>query len=242
MALTKIDCDIFRGSNSSFNTSSFSVFNPGIRPGRMAFSGAYAVRESLGSQLACTLAIERFNEAVLNFYSPQNKIGEGDEHLSQLVLETAFKQTNAAVYNFAHKLASGGSMSASVMGAVLDKHSISVGKVGDWSAYLVRENFLYPFFENSAKNKSETIYLGSQISINVETTYVPIQAGDVFLAFSKSLSVKEEKNLIELVAEFNMRVTEMARHITEFSCDKSSDISFSLFSKIGPASIYLEEV
>lgn len=242
MTISKIDCDIFRGEDANLNSSSYSVLNPGKTPGCMSFCGAYAVKESLGSKLACTLSIERFNEAVTGFY--QNRIvtkSEDEEQISQSVLELAFKQTNSAVYNFGHKLAAGGKMAASVMGAVLDNNSIAVGKIGAWSAYLVRDNFLYPFFETARVEESiERPFLGSQLGVNVQTTFVPIEPDDIFLAFSKKLSQKEEQNLLDLVKELNTVVPNMARHITEFTCNDSKEIAFALYSKVGPTSIYLD--
>lgn len=240
MTLSKIDCDVFRGANTNLNSSSYSVLNPGMTPGCMSFCGAYAVKESLGSKLACTLSIERFNEAVTGFYTNKSiEKKEDEEPISQSILELAFKQTNSAVYNFGHKLAAGGKMSASVMGAVLDNNSIAVGKIGGWSAYLVRDKFLYPFFES--KNEStDKPFLGSQLGVNVQTTFVPIEEDDIFLAFSKTFSQKEEQNLLDLVSELNTVVPSMARHITEFACNNSKEIAFSIYSKIGPASIYLD--
>jgi hypothetical protein len=248
MTFTRIDCDIFRGKNAQRETSAHVLLNPKQEAGSIAFAAAGALRSGLGSQLACTLSLERFREGVLSYfweldqnYKPKKIVYRESAVNSQLVLEQAFKQANTAVYNFAHNLAAGGKLAATVMGGVLDGNSITVGRVGKWSAYLARENFLYPFFDESQLHE-EVAELGSQVAVNVETTNVELESKDVIFIFSNILTDIERQRLLELLPELHMEIPQICRHVVEYVFDNSEDLNFALCSKIGPRSIYLKEV
>jgi hypothetical protein len=169
MPITRIDCHLFRGEGASAEKSSYVAINPHKRPGSMVMAGAVAVRSSIGSQVACKLALQHFVASVLDYFDPPKapdscaKVPEtpsmaansAEFHAQEApapvvsleLLERAFKAANDSVYQFGHKLAAGGRLSTSLIGLVIEKNLIAAGRVGHGNAYLCREGEVFPFFE-----------------------------------------------------------------------------------------------
>src|SRR4051794_26630480 len=99
--LSRIDCHIFRGAEASIDTSSYIALNPTRKPGSLLIAASTAVRESIGSQVACRLALEHFVNGVLSFFEDgrhANQTGSDgvQDEISQEILEAAFKNANAS--------------------------------------------------------------------------------------------------------------------------------------------------
>lgn len=68
MTITHLECSYFRGSSLRSEEASLVALNPSNFPGSLVMAGASALPGSLGSQVACRLALEQFVEGILEFF------------------------------------------------------------------------------------------------------------------------------------------------------------------------------
>ncbi len=246
MACTHLDCHTFRGANALLDTSSFVSFNPHCSPGNLVIAGARAVKQSIGSQVACKLSLEHFVEGILDYFSGNFSDEDFVEAEPSLrALEAAFKRANKSVYSFGHSLAAGGRMAAAFIGLVLEEETIASGRVGNGSAYLYRAGELFPFFDSAdeATQEHQEGYLGTQSLVSVELASVAIEPGDVLYVFSQELSESEEAELISLSQDMDFNspgnpISEICR----FLFDSPDDVAFATLTRVGPETIYLDNV
>lgn len=213
-------------------------------------AGARAVRESIGSQVACRLSVEHFVEGILDFYVPKAGAesapvaADESQHSERSLqaLEAAFRKANKSVYSFGHSLSAGGRMAASFLALVLDEDFIAAGRVGGGGAYLYRGGELFPFFESPSENASPE-FLGTQSLVSVELASVPIEARDLFLVFSEQLSAQEESKLTELLSDIDYQTSiNPALEVSQFLFDSPQDVAFALSARVGDEVIYLDDV
>ncbi|MCB0318492.1 MAG: hypothetical protein KDD56_07020 [Bdellovibrionales bacterium] len=241
MSVTRIDCQIFRPDKARGDLSSYVAFNPSGMPGSFVVANAHAAREGIGAQVACKLSLEHFVDGVLEYFSGEIGVPEGD--ISLAVLESAFKKANSSVYEFGHKLAAGGRLSASMLGIVVEDNTIAAGRVGTCSAYLFRENELFPFFETlDPKDISEDDFVGAKSLVTVELASVPVQAGDRIFAFSSVLTEINERKLNSFAANMTLESMDECKNCVEAVFGDKPPESFSMVAEIGPNTIYLSEV
>lgn len=246
MSFTRIDSHFYRGDAASYDTSSFTALNPNQQPGSFVAAGAMAARESLGGQVACKLALEHFVDGVLGYFDgrePRSKREDGE--ISLEVLETAFRKANSSVYQFGHSLAAGGRMAASLIGLVIEHSTISVGRVGYGSAYLVRGGESFPFFEppvmeNLTKNRGA--FIGSNSLVPVELASVPIEEGDSILVFSDFLEVEKEQGLGMFLSDYDWNEGQPCKDLCQYLFPDMVDLSFAMIARVGPDTIYLSKV
>lgn len=246
MTFTHLQCHTFRGAKASLDTSSFVALNPQISAGSLVLAGAAAVKQSIGSQVACKLSIEHFVEGILDHCGESGDLEDVAETEPSLqALEAAFKRANRSVYSFGHSLAAGGRMAASFLGLVLQEELIAAGRVGSGSAYLYRAGELFPFFEDNSdlQADSDDGYLGTQSMVSVELASVSVEGDDMIFVFSQSLSPKEEAELTALIGDtpFEGASNPMAE-ISQFLFSNPDDVAFAHVTKIGPEAIYLRQV
>lgn len=263
MALTRLDCDIFRGYEANPDASAFVALNPVCRPAQLVFAGSTAVIQGVGSQVAYRLAIDYFTEGILSFYEAKGGATKSDEDEVVRVLEAAFRSANSAVYSFGHKLAAGGRMAASLLGLVIEGNSLGAARVGQGSIYLFRENQLFPLFGSEGVDRaivgdlpefSEQLaaqrqgFVGSHSIIDVEIASVPLQAGDTVAAFSRPLTTLNETLLFQ---HLQMAVGEgfpesQPPHQAEQMCvdvfTQPDTISFAVLASLGPEVIFCSKV
>ncbi len=240
MSLTRIDCDFYKTQRERKRMASYVALNPNGKAGSLVFAGATAVRSSIGAQVACRLSLDHYVEGVLNYFGEENRAALNQAEVSQHVLEAAFKQANTSVYNFGHKLAAGGRMAATLFGLVVEDSCIAAGRVGEWSAYLLREGMLYPFFDEVNKTASNTTdhYVGAKSLITVETANVPGQEGDVIILFSDVLDASQLR-LLSLIAEDFKFKPNVALDLFEDLLAEDDNAAMSMVAVLGPDSIYL---
>ncbi|MEZ4753180.1 MAG: hypothetical protein R3A13_02590 [Bdellovibrionota bacterium] len=168
-------------------------------------------------------------------------VHEGE--LSLAVLESAFKKANNSVYEFGHKLAAGGRLSASMLGIVVEDNVIAAGRVGPCSAYLYREGELFPFFESvNPEDISEDDFVGAKSLVTVELASVPVQAEDRLFAFSSLLSEAQEKLLTKFAESLDISAKDECQRCIEKVFTVKPPDSFSMTAEVGPETIYLSEV
>ncbi|MEY4667371.1 MAG: hypothetical protein RL518_70 [Pseudomonadota bacterium] len=261
MALTRLDCHLYRGEKAAHDVSSFVAFNPEMTPSRMIFAGSSAARESLGSQVAYRLAIDYFLKGVEESYATQATkapLAKGEESVVK-VLEDAFRSANSSVYSFGHKLSAGGRMAATLLGVAIQDGRIATGRVGFGSVYLFRKNQLYPFFDppegeidkvgdaqefpdHFATRKYS--FVGTNSLVDVEMASVDLQGEDIICAFSRPLTSLNETLLFEsleaLVADGFPLVAQEdpAARLCHDVFTEPETLSYALVASVGPDAIY----
>ncbi|MCB0331309.1 MAG: protein phosphatase 2C domain-containing protein, partial [Bdellovibrionales bacterium] len=203
----RIECFSFRGKDKSLESSNYVLFNPTSKPGTAVLAGSCAAHESIGSQVACRLALEHFSTSLLQYFDHEGADLTGDEFGLQ-ALEAAFREANRNVYSFGHSLAAGGRMAAVFVALIYlvdDKGngSFCVGRVGNGSAYLFRDGELFPFFEQSSGDSDPNTgnFLGANSLVSVDLANVPVEASDRVFLFSEPLDAMGEHELHALADE-----------------------------------------
>lgn len=204
------------------------------------FSAAYAVRQSIGAQVACKLALEHFVSGVLDSF--ESTLGQSAEP-GQATIEAAFKRANSSVYDFGHKLAAGGRLAAALFGLVIQSQSVTLGRVGSWSSYLLRDGVVYPFFEETPAFDSvdgEDHFVGAKSLVTIETASVPLAARDVLVTTASCLDAEALRALTEICAETS-RTTDAPKGLCQ-QIAAISEFPLLFFAYIGPEAIYLDQV
>lgn len=261
MALTRLDCHLYRGEKAAHDVSSFVALNPEMEPSRMVFAGSSAARDSLGSQVAYRLAIDYFVKGIESSYATRQNAPEGvkGEEVVVKVLEEAFRSANSSVYSFGHKLSAGGKMAASLLGVVIQDGRLATGRVGFGSVYLFRKNQLYPFFD-TPQGEAEKVgdarefpddfatrkysFVGTNSLVDVELASVELHGEDIICAFSRPLTSLNETLLFEslesLVADgFPLVPQEDAGvRLCHDVFTEPETLSYALVASVGPDVIY----
>jgi hypothetical protein len=265
MALTRLDCDIFRGREAVTDASAFVALNPVLRPAQLVFAGATAVIEGVGSQVAYRLAIEHFVKGVLACYDQAAAAPEAsaDEESAVWVLEEAFRLANSSVYSFGHKLAAGGRMAASLLGLAIEGERFAAARVGQGSVYLFRNKQLFPLFSTEGIDRSvvgdvpefspdafnqRQAFVGSNSIIDVEIASVSLQPGDTIAAFSRPLTTLNETLLfqhLEVTAGEGFPHTQPPHQAEQMCVDVFTEpdtLSFACLAALGPEVIFCSKV
>ena len=247
MSLTHINCNIFRGSAATTDTSSYVALNPRGCPGSLVLSVSTAAKDSISSQVACKLGLEHFVDGVLDYY--ENNFPEQDKQsventrsISLEVLETAFKKANTSVYQFAHKLAAGGRMASTLMGVVLEDKIIAAGKVGPGNVFLFRKGELFPFFENNQSPRGDIAHetlIGAHSFVSVELASVPAEEGDRIIVFPFTVKDDEKAELKKLLTSSDSLPEDISAYICKHIFPDVYKIPFGACAEIGPDTIYL---
>lgn len=242
MAFTRVDCDFYAPRAGSGPPAAYVALNPGRKPGSVVIAGSSATRKSLGAQVACKLSLDHFTEGVLDHFEEHPAPLTTDLEISQAVLEAAFKRANTSVYDFGHKLAAGGRLAASLIGLVIEDSVVAAGRVGEWSAYLLRRGVLYPFFDDSAAfteaTETDDRFVGAKSLVTIETATVPVEAADVIFIVS-ALLTDQQIRLLSIAAEDYVEEAKTSAWLSEQLFPEDSDIGIVLTAAIGPDAIYL---
>ena len=243
MSITKVDSHLYRGPKASTDTSSYSLFNPAQRPGGFVCGVASVVQGGLGSRVACKLALEHFVEGVSDYYQSDldqsSDINEQvDGSLNATVLEQAFREANTSVYDFSHKISSGGQLSASMLGVVAQDDYISVGKVGVGSAYLVRDGELYPFFEEADDAQA---HIGANASASLQISTIPVEGDDLFVIISETLKPFEEVMLGEIASMYDDIKESPASYFAKKLFPTLKDLPLLMLARFGPQAVFLKK-
>lgn len=244
---TKIDLFFYRAGRSAAEEAAYVAFNPSLTPGSLVAATSVTSRESISNQVAAKMALERFVEGVLDFFASgaaDSKSRTEDERSLQ-VLEAAFKKANASVYQFGHKLAAGGRMSASLLGLVIEERCVAAGRAGRASAYLSRGASLFPFFDQPRdvgmnEHQAREQLVGAHSMVAVELASVPVEPNDVIVAFAEPLTEGEELRLRDLVQSVDMGSANPAEALVRGLFGREREVTFALLAVVGPAAIYLD--
>ena len=254
MAITRVDCNICPGSQDQGLHASYVAFNPRRAAGSMVVGWAGAGRSGLGGQVACKLALEQFTEGVLEYFDERDEVralAVGDDIPSDggsiAVLETSFGRANRTVYEFGHKLAAGGRMSAWMLGFVVEGSTVSAAKVGPGNVFLHRAGAIFPFFvENEsdelAAARAPTNCIGTNSLVSVELASVDIEANDKLVLVGAELEPSQQENLRQLLCETPSTDENAAQFLSRRLFDPADMQRPTLVScVVGPETIYLDE-
>lgn len=233
-----LSCYAYRGDEKSIESSNYTLFNPTINPGCGVLAGSSAARASIGSQVACRLALEHFSQALLEYYAESKPAAEDNSE----ALETAFREANRSVYSFGHSLAAGGRMAAVFLAIIIRSGSFAAGRVGGGSAYLLREGELYSFFEQVPENqeRSEDTFLGSRSLVAVDLANVPAEANDKVFVFSEELTTQEEADLKSIALDSKViSDSNPAEAVSRYLFSTPSSLGFCFAVFLGPDALFL---
>jgi len=232
---------LHRGVDCSLDRSSYCFLNPVLQPGVFAFAASQAVQDSIGSQVACRLALEHFTEGTIDFCS----VGAIDHSRPAAVgaLEAAFRRANQSVYSFSHGLAAGGRLAASLIGLVLFKDLLAVARVGTHSAYLIRSGELFALFEDLDKSRSQEVEhggVGTQAKVEVEVSSLAIEAGDTFVLIPQPLNKADQELLLSVVEDLEtLEIGNAAAETAGFVCSEPRELPYLFLSRIGSRAHFL---
>ena len=238
MSLTRLDCHFYQGKRINFDHSCFTAVNPDKTPGSLVIAGATAARESISSQVACKLAVERFVEGVFSFFDLEY-IDSSDK--SEQILESAFRHANDQVYHFGHKLAAGGRTAASLVGVVIQDDVISAGRVGGGAVYLFRDGEVMPFFAEQAGHTVLDSYLGAQPLVSVDIASIPAHESDQVYVLSEELNDDSQTLLARISSESSPKGFDPCEDIVHSIYREHEEVGFIAHAQIGPEAIYLDK-
>lgn len=250
--ITRFDCAFLKGTAATADSAFCTVLNPASTPGSIVVGGSLAARESIGGHVASKLAIEHFVDETIRFFrEPElpwgHSTGDSEAVTGENVkaLEAAFKKANTSVYSFGHRLAAGGRMAASLIGAVLRDQVISVGRVGSPAAYLCRGSEVFPFFEPSSADVAESDrngeFVGLASLVSIQLSSLVLEENDLLIFASCELDTSHMNRLFRVM-------NDMAQGV-EFECDdilrrlfpRGADMDFVVIIQAGPETIFLNE-
>lgn len=248
MALTRIDCQIFRGPEATPDRSLYAVINPTREPGSLVVAGAIAARDNLGGQVASRLALEHFVESILNASSAAPTAvtatmqpTEAEDRCVSLI-EGAFRSANTSVYEFGHKLAAGGRMAASLIGFYIRDRVIAAGRAGSVSAYLLRDGEVCPFFTDSEPGEKVTGYVGENSVVTVELSSIELRAHDVIIALPTILAQEQRAILTGYALRPRSEEGSPLAPLVESLYLNTEQVAFVLQAQVGPEVIYLNRI
>jgi len=243
MISSHTECLVFRGPERSLESSSYVFFNPVGEPGCTVMAGSCAAHESIGSRVACRLALAHFSQALLDYFT-RNAPTKSREDSSVAAIENAFREANQSVYQFGHSLAAGGRLAAVFMSLVYIPNSdggasFCVGRVGSGPAYLLREGSLFPFFEaeKSLEQVPTENYLGTNSLVSVDIANVPVEPGDRVLLFSERLSEGAVNDLEVLLSDG--RPPSSIEEISHVLFNDPAQVGFSFSLQVGQPTVFL---
>jgi serine/threonine protein phosphatase PrpC len=172
MSLTYFDCSLFSstkhsaGVNSAHSVgtnSSYVMFNPSFSPGRIVLACAKAARQSLGGQIASTLALEHFVNGVFDYFNalenkvssasvktPQNSQKKNEEKKKAVVLKDVNTSPDAQREQLQNdSLQSSGQKSSG---------KTTPGQIVDEKTALLSDQISLRLLEYAFKNANHSVY------------------------------------------------------------------------------------
>ena len=152
------------------------------------------VSGNITSQIAVQLSHDAIAERALEFAcelsrAPESLAG-GDDPLSLRFVREALKAANTGVYEYSHRMAAGGQVSATGFVASFDGVKFGLGQVGSYETYVWRSGQLEPFYDYSEEvldSSREGIlrrFIGANAQILVDLAAVNVRQGDIVVLTS----------------------------------------------------------
>lgn len=150
----------------------------------MIFEG---VRGTITSQIAVKMA---FDAALERSLDPT--LGKTTSPLASAVVREAFKEANARVYQYGHRMGAGGTMAASGVLAALADGRFTVGRVGSYEGFLFRAGAITPLFEPAEAQPRPTAgvltrFIGANAQILVDLASLEVRDEDIIVFTTATL-------------------------------------------------------
>ncbi len=167
----------------------FTALSLGIRPSPLIAFFVEAAQESISSQIAVKLSYEAIIEAAFSVVDSGNTNGSTAEHPSLEIVQEAFKAANQRVYQYAHRMLSGGKVSAHALIVSFDGRRVTIGQVGSYESILWRDGRLLRFHETSEEVKENRAgmlerFIGANAQILVDLASVRVKDTDIIVVTS----------------------------------------------------------
>ena len=183
------------------------------------------VHASLGSHIAVKMARDALVEEALAAAERPPEAGG----IALEVVRSVFREVNAKVYDYGHRMAAGGQVSAKALIASCDGQRVSIGQAGEYESFLRRGEKLMPFFDRSgaAEVKQQRggvleRFIGANSKILVDLASVAVREGDLIIVTSLAPDTGAQQ-VIEKALRQTSSAGEAALEIVRQSCGRASD-------------------
>lgn len=154
----------------------------GLKPSPVLAGVFEGVTVGLGSQIAVTMA----RDGVITEGPAAAASFAGTETEALEIVRSVFREANTRVYEYGHRMAAGGQVSAKGIVAVFDGERMSIGQAGECQSFLWRGGKLMPFFAESGTKERPSggvleRFVGANAKILVDLATVKVRDGDVLV-------------------------------------------------------------
>jgi serine/threonine protein phosphatase PrpC len=211
--------------------------NPTMQPGTLVVCAGAAVRDGIGGHVATSLALDGFCAGA------SDALAESSSEAA-MVLEHAFRSANAGVFEFGSKLSAGGRMSAALVGVVLVRGVLAIGRVGGGSGYLIRDQEVISFFsdEGSAVPSDPAVgqFIGAQPIVTVDIGTVQLKPGDRAFMTSTGLSPALQDTLLALV-RLEMTLPQFCHELLQEGISETKPPQYGILVAAGQETLFLSK-
>ena len=213
---------------------SYVALSLGLAPSPLLFACFQGGRSGIGAQIAVRMGIDKVVETALSSSSSDKS------QLALDIVRSVFSDVNREVYQYGHRMAAGGQISACGLIAVYDGAKISIGRVGNFACYLLRGETLSRFYESDPRTESGGVldrFIGANSKVLVDLASVSVEEDDVIV-----LSTFEHSDSFFRIANdvFSQGEQDLGRCAEEL-CGSAGEGVISLI-RVGTPAIQLEEV
>lgn len=193
-------CSTEAVSDGPVPTLATALFSLGTRPSPVFFSALEGVSTNIRSQIAVKMALDAMiSEAPARFEAGERP----DQSLALEIVRDVFREANSKVYEYSHRMGSGGQISAKGIVAVFDGNRVSIGQAGDYESYLWRGGKIVPFYERKdnvtlARGGVLERFIGANTKILVDLATVAVRKGDIIVITTTSPTDALKNYLLEV--------------------------------------------
>ena len=181
------------------------------------------VHASLGSHIAVKMARDALMGEAVDAVSRPADPATG---VALEVIRGVFREVNAKVYDYGHRMAAGGQVSAKGLIAVCDGERVSIGQAGEYESFLQRGGKIMPFFDRSGaaeiKKHGGVLdrFIGANAKILVDLASVAVREGDFVIVTTLAPGTGAQQ-IIEKALRQSSSADEACREIVRTSCKKA---------------------
>lgn len=163
-----------------------ALLSLGVKPGApLLLALMQGGRAGIGSQIALRMSLETAVRGPLDQATSAAGNTEGGAQAIELV-RTAFREANRTVYEYAHRMAQGGNVSATGLVGAYDGSKFGVGVVGDHLSLIIRQGRALSFLDQARNDSSERVgalerFIGANAKILVELAATDLKLGDLVI-------------------------------------------------------------
>jgi serine/threonine protein phosphatase PrpC len=190
------------------------VVSAGIFEGRTA---------ALPSQIAVRMAVDTYRASSLDFTADNADAVSGDKPMVSSMLEYALKHANREVYQYSHRMSSGGAIGACGVVVALGDGKFTIGKIGDYEAFLWRGGrpvSIYPKETPQERSLAIDRYVGANAQLLVDRASFHVQDGDI-IAVVSGVGEGDPAQRFQYVLQNSSTLHESAEELFRKSAEKN---------------------